>query len=33
LGEHPQIPRLIAYFEQDKRLYLVQEFGVEREES
>jgi serine/threonine protein kinase len=25
LGEHPQIPRLIAYFEQDKRLYLVQE--------
>lgn len=26
LGEHPQIPRLIAYFEQDKRLYLVQEF-------
>ncbi|MBR8835256.1 MAG: GUN4 domain-containing protein [Stigonema ocellatum SAG 48.90 = DSM 106950] len=26
LGEHPQIPRLVAYFEQDKRLYLVQEF-------
>ncbi len=26
LGEHPQIPRLIAYFEQDKRLYLVQEY-------
>lgn len=25
LGEHPQIPRLIAYFEQDQRLYLVQE--------
>lgn len=25
LGEHPQIPRLIAYFEQDKRLYLAQE--------
>jgi serine/threonine protein kinase len=25
LGEHPQIPHLIAYFEQDKRLYLVQE--------
>ncbi|MGL5058966.1 MAG: protein kinase domain-containing protein, partial [Microcoleus sp.] len=25
LGEHPQIPRLIGYFEQDKRLYLVQE--------
>jgi serine/threonine protein kinase len=25
LGEHPQIPQLIAYFEQDKRLYLVQE--------
>ncbi|MEH2455901.1 hypothetical protein [Nostoc sp.] len=29
LGEHPQIPRLIAYFEQDKRLYLVQEL-IER---
>ncbi len=26
LGDHPQIPQLIAYFEQDKRLYLVQEF-------
>jgi serine/threonine protein kinase len=26
LGEHPQIPDLLAYFEQDKRLYLVQEF-------
>ena len=26
LGEHPQIPRLLAYFEQDKQLYLVQEF-------
>ncbi|HEY9874091.1 MAG TPA: serine/threonine-protein kinase [Candidatus Obscuribacterales bacterium] len=26
LGEHPQIPRLLAHFEQDKRLYLVQEF-------
>lgn len=26
LGEHSQIPRLIAYFEQDRRLYLVQEF-------
>jgi serine/threonine protein kinase len=26
LGEHPQITRLIAYFEQDTRLYLVQEF-------
>ncbi len=25
LGEHSQIPRLLAYFEQDKRLYLVQE--------
>ncbi|MBD0309601.1 MAG: protein kinase, partial [Microcoleus sp. T1-bin1] len=25
LGEHPQIPRLIGYFEQDNRLYLVQE--------
>lgn len=25
LGEHPQIPRLLAHFEQDKRLYLVQE--------
>ncbi|QZZ23245.1 serine/threonine protein kinase [Leptothermofonsia sichuanensis E412] len=26
LGEHPQIPTLLAYFEQDKRLYLVQQF-------
>jgi len=26
LGEHPQIPALLAYFEQDKRLYLVQQF-------
>lgn len=26
LGEHPQIPRLLAYFEENKRLYLVQEF-------
>ncbi|HIK29134.1 MAG: serine/threonine protein kinase [Oscillatoriaceae bacterium SKW80] len=26
LGEHPQIPSLYAYFEQDRRLYLVQEF-------
>lgn len=26
LGEHPQIPGLIAYFEQDRRLYLVQEY-------
>lgn len=25
LGEHPQIPRLLAYFEQEKHLYLVQE--------
>ena len=25
LGEHSQIPRLLAYFEQDNRLYLVQE--------
>lgn len=25
LGEHPQIPRLLAYFEQEKYLYLVQE--------
>ncbi|MBW4574727.1 MAG: protein kinase [Aphanothece sp. CMT-3BRIN-NPC111] len=25
LGKHPQIPELIAYFEQDQRLYLVQE--------
>ncbi|MBE9030119.1 protein kinase [filamentous cyanobacterium LEGE 11480] len=26
LGEHPQIPTLLAYFEQDQRLYLVQQF-------
>jgi WD40 repeat protein len=26
LGEHPQIPALLASFEQDKRLYLVQEY-------
>ncbi|AKG22471.1 serine/threonine-protein kinase [Calothrix sp. 336/3] len=26
LGEHPQIPRLLAYFEQENHLYLVQEF-------
>lgn len=26
LGEHPQIPRLIAHFEQDKSQYLIQEF-------
>lgn len=26
LGEHPQIPRLLAYFEQDGLLYLVQQF-------
>ena len=26
LGEHPQIPKLIAYFEQDSCLYLVQQF-------
>jgi WD40 repeat protein/tRNA A-37 threonylcarbamoyl transferase component Bud32 len=26
LGEHPQIPTLHAYFEEDKRLYLVQQF-------
>ncbi|WP_427159633.1 tetratricopeptide repeat protein [Aliinostoc sp. HNIBRCY26] len=26
LGEHPQIPRLLAYFQEDSRLYLVQEF-------
>ncbi len=25
LGEHPQIPNLLAYFEQDKYLYLVQQ--------
>jgi len=26
LGEHPQIPRLLAHFEQNKSLYLVQEW-------
>jgi serine/threonine protein kinase len=26
LGKHPQIPELLAHFEQDKRLYLVQEY-------
>jgi len=26
LGGHPQIPRLLAHFEQEKRLYLVQEW-------
>ena len=26
LGEHPQIPTLLAYFEHDERLYLVQQF-------
>ena len=26
LGEHPQIPTLLAYFEQDQRLYLVQQY-------
>lgn len=26
LGEHPQIPSLLAYFEEDSRLYLVQQF-------
>ena len=26
LGEHPQIPTLLAYFEHDTRLYLVQQF-------
>lgn len=26
LGEHPHIPSLLAYFEQDHRLYLVQQF-------
>ncbi|MBD1896980.1 serine/threonine-protein kinase [Coleofasciculus sp. FACHB-129] len=42
LGEqHPQIPSLFAYFEQDKRLYLVQQYiegqelgqGLERQEA
>jgi serine/threonine protein kinase len=26
LGEHPQIPTLLAYFQEDSRLYLVQQF-------
>jgi len=26
LGKHPQIPELISFFEQDKQLYLVQQF-------
>jgi tetratricopeptide (TPR) repeat protein len=26
LGSHPQIPRLLAYFEQEKQFYLVKEF-------
>ncbi|AFY81038.1 WD40 repeat domain-containing serine/threonine-protein kinase [Oscillatoria acuminata] len=26
LGQHPQIPRLLAYFEQDRCQYLIQEF-------
>ncbi|BAY26605.1 protein kinase [Calothrix sp. NIES-2100] len=26
LGEHPQIPTLLAYFKEDNRLYLVQQF-------
>ncbi|AKG21166.1 serine/threonine-protein kinase [Calothrix sp. 336/3] len=26
LGEHPQIPALLAYFEEEKRLYLIQQF-------
>ncbi|MCT7973705.1 serine/threonine-protein kinase [Laspinema olomoucense] len=26
LGEHPRIPRLLAYFEEDEEFYLVQEF-------
>lgn len=26
LGEHPQIPTLLAYFEHDQRLYLIQQF-------
>jgi tRNA A-37 threonylcarbamoyl transferase component Bud32 len=26
LGQHPQIPTLLAYFEQDKEFYLVQEY-------
>ncbi len=27
LGEHPQIPKLLAHFEENKRLYLVQELS------
>jgi WD40 repeat protein len=30
LGEHPQIPTLLAYFEQDKYLYLVQQMILGR---
>lgn len=30
LGEHPQIPNLLAYFEQDKYLYLVQQMVAGR---
>ncbi len=26
LGEHPQIPRLLAYFKEDEELYIVQEY-------
>ncbi|NEP52201.1 MAG: protein kinase, partial [Moorea sp. SIO3C2] len=26
LGQHPQIPTLLAYFEEDQRLYLLQEY-------
>jgi serine/threonine protein kinase len=26
LGKHPQIPDLLAFFEQDGKLYLIQEF-------
>ncbi|BAY49276.1 serine/threonine protein kinase with WD-40 repeats [Scytonema sp. HK-05] len=26
LGDHPEIPTLLAYFKQDNRLYLVQQF-------
>jgi serine/threonine-protein kinase len=26
LGDHPQIPRLLAYFEEDQEFYLVQEY-------
>ncbi|MDJ1185175.1 SUMF1/EgtB/PvdO family nonheme iron enzyme [Roseofilum casamattae] len=31
LGEHPQIPRLLAFFEQDDEFYLVQEYIQGRE--